>query len=100
MYESCHWQVWCITVPAACVDLLLCRDSWDLSRCSPPAAIAFNINRWWWSSWQGSADAKDTVDTLSKSLSMDKEEVSSMDGDPTKVWILMKQWPPDSVKCA
>ncbi|GAB4818205.1 hypothetical protein N2152v2_005251 [Parachlorella kessleri] len=64
-------------------------DKWDLSRCSPPAALAWTVSRMLWSAQQASLDAKEGTGRVLSSLnSMDSEDadiqLQRSPTDPTK----------------
>jgi hypothetical protein len=50
------------------------QERWDLSACSPPAAVAWTAARALWSAKQGSMDAGQAANKLLDNLSMDGDD--------------------------
>ncbi|GLC37201.1 hypothetical protein PLESTB_000990900 [Pleodorina starrii] len=62
------------------------RESWDLSRCSPPAALLATFNRYSWSARQAVADARDGLGKAAQQLGGDGGSSSNMPADPTRFY--------------
>ena len=49
-------------------------ERWDLSRCSPPAAVAWTAARALWAAKRGSSDAGDAANSMLDTLSLDDDD--------------------------
>ena len=66
------------------------RESWDLSKLSPPVAAAVTASRVLWSAQSGGRDAADAVgkaaaESLQSLSSQDEDEYYMNPNDPTRV---------------
>ncbi|GIL76940.1 hypothetical protein Vretifemale_6486 [Volvox reticuliferus] len=64
------------------------RESWDLSRCSPPAAFLATLNRYSWSAKQAVTDARDGIDKALQKLGSSGGDSTgtNMPSDPTRFY--------------
>lgn len=64
------------------------RETWDTSKCSPPAAAAVTLSKLVWAAQQASKDTSDKMgevaDSLSSTMSMDDNNIYSNPSDPTR----------------
>ncbi|GIL56701.1 hypothetical protein Vafri_12013 [Volvox africanus] len=64
------------------------RESWDLSSCSPPAALLATFNRYSWSAKQAVTDTRDSIDKALQKLggSGGDSTDTNMPSDPTRFY--------------